>query len=208
MKPFRALLGTCCLAAVLALSACSGGDTSSSGDSPSPSASTTSPTATPTATPSPKPTASPQGKYGVTVKVLNADRYGSDPVVRSWRANLEALAGSVNHKKLLPGLSTSVTGAFRHRTVQVLQQAWSKSWRAPKVEKVRVLSVSTTGSTARLVGCIWKPTTDYRGPAGKVVGGLTRKWDQVPFTFRRVGAAWKLDKADIPTGYCRLPPPA
>ena len=207
MKPFRALLGACCLAAVLALSACSGGD-ASSGDSPSHSASTTSPTATPTPTPSTKPTAAPQGKYGVTVKVLNAGRYGSNPVVRSWQANLEALAGSVNHKKLLPGLSGSVTRAFRHRLVQVLQQAWSRNWQAAKVEKVRVVSVSTTGRTARLVGCSWKPTTDYRGPAGKVVGGLTRKWDQVPFTFRRVGSVWKLDNAEIPTGYCKLPPPA
>jgi hypothetical protein len=205
MKPFRALLGACCLAALLTLSACSGDD-ESSGD-PSPSSSTTSTSPTATATPTPKPTRAPQGKYGVTVKVLNADRYGSDPVVRSWRANLEALAGSVNHKKLLPGLSTSVTATFRHRTVQVLQQAWSKNWRAAKVQKVRVLSVSTSGRTARLVGCTWKPTTDYRDRSGKVIGGLTRKWDQVPFQFRRVGSTWKLDKADIPTGFCRLPPP-
>ena len=163
---------------------------------------------TPTATPTPKPTKPPQGKYGVTVEVLNAGRYGSDPVVRSWRANLEALAGSVNRKKLLPGLSASLTPAFRHRAVQVLQQAWSKNWRAAKVQKVRVVSVSTSGGTARLVGCSWKPSTDYRDRSGKVVGGLTRKWDQVPFQFKRVGSVWKLDEAEIPTGFCRLPPPA
>jgi hypothetical protein len=205
MKPFPALLGASCLAALLAVSGCSGDDSPSGDPSPSSSASSASPT--PTATPTPKPTRSPPGKYGVTVVVLNADRYGSDPVVRSWKANLEALAGSVNHKKLLPGLSRSVTGAFRHRTVQVLQQAWGKNWRAAKVQKVRVLSVSSSGRTARLVGCTWKPTTDYRDRAGKVIGGLSRKWDQVPFEFRRVGSAWKLDKADIPTGFCRLPPP-
>ena len=140
--------------------------------------------------------------------MLNAGRYGSDPVVQSWQSNLEALGGSVNQKKFLPGLRTLVTGAFQHRTVQVLQQAWSSNWRAPKVQKVRVLSLSTSGRKARLVGCTWKPTTDYRDRSGKVIGGLSRKWDQVPFEFRRVGSVWKLDKAEIPTGFCRLPPPA
>jgi hypothetical protein len=206
MTSFRALLGASCCAALLAVSACSGGDAPSKDSGPSPSPSTSAPT--PSATPTPKPTRAPRGKYGVTVDVLNAGRYGSDPVVRSWKANLEALAGSVNRRKFLPELNTLVTGGFRHRTAQVLQQAWSSDWHAAKVQKVRVLSLSTTGRTARLVGCSWKPTTDYRGRAGKVVGGVTRKWDQVPFEFRKVGTVWKLDRADIPTGFCRLPPPA
>jgi hypothetical protein len=205
MKSFRALLGATCCIALLTLSACSGDEPSAD---PKPKPSSTSASPSPSATPTPRPTRAPKGKYGVTVQVLNADRYGSDPVVRSWKANLEALAGSVNRKKFLPELGTLVTGPFRHRAAQVLQQAWSSDWQAPKVQKVRVLSVKTSGRTARLVGCTWKPSTDYRGRAGKVVGGLTRKWDQVPFQFRRVGSVWKLDGAEIPTGSCRLPPPA
>jgi hypothetical protein len=205
MKSFRALLGACLCIVLLTLSACSGDEPSAD---PKPKHSSTSTSPTPTPTPSPSPTRPPQGKYGVTVQVLNADRYGSDPVVRSWKANLEALGGSVNRKKFLPALGTLVTGSFRHRAAQVLQQAWSSDWHAPKVQKVRVLSVSTSGRKARLVGCTWKPSTDYRGRAGKVVGGLTRKWDQVPFQFKRVGPVWKLDSADIPSGYCKLPPPA
>ena len=209
MKPFRALLGASCCAVLLALSACSGDDAPKGDSTPDPSPSKSSPTATPhAATPNPKPTEQRKGKYGVTVKVLNDGRYGSDPVVQSWQANLEALGGSVNQKKFLPGLRTLVTEAFQRRTVQVLQQAWSNNWRATKVQKVRVLSLSTSGRKARLVGCTWKPTTDYRDRSGKVIGGLSRKWDQVPFQFRRVGPVWKLDKAEIPTGFCNLPPPA
>ncbi len=208
MKPFRALLGASCCAVLLALSACSGDDAPKGDSTPDPSPSKSSPTATPTPSPKPKPTKPPKGKYGVTVKVLNDGRYGSDPVVQSWQANLEALGGSVNQKKFLPGLRTLVTGSFQRRTVQVLQQAWSNNWRATKVQKVRVLSLSTSGRKARLVGCTWKPTTDYRDRSGKVIGGLSRKWDQVPFQFRRVGPVWKLDKAEIPTGFCNLPPPA
>lgn len=201
MTRHRAHLTGLAAALTLALTACGGGDPSaksSNSPSESPSASATTSTA-----PSPTgPPPQPKGKYGVTVDILNWDKYATDPAVRAWKQIYEALDGSVRRKRMVPGLVRRLGPDARHVFAHTLQLAWDNNWHVKKRLSVRVLSSRGSRRHAALTTCLWGPSYEFKKRDGSPAGNASKGWVKAHWDMRRAGDAWKLTSI-AQTGTCK-----
>ena len=178
-------------ALTLGLTACGGGDPSAqSSTSPSSSPSTSAPTST---APSPTgPPAQPKGKYGVTVDILNWDKYATDSAVLAYKRAAEAFQGSANLGHLAPGFTQSFAKPMQRKLVSGLQFGWTHHLHMPKTVKARVVASRSRGATTTVVDCAWGPTYGYYDSHDKWYGTPERYWLRESWTLRKVGGQWKV----------------
>lgn len=187
-------------ALTLALTACGGGDPSAK-PTTSPSSSPTSSAPTSTA-PSPTgPPAQPKGKYGVTVDILNWDKYAADAAVVAWKQTYEAVDGSVSRKKMVPGLVRRLGADARHVFTQTLQLAWDNDWHTKGHIPVRIRSRGGSGTKAVVTTCLWGPDYEFKQRDGNPAGDPLKGWLRVRWELRRVAGEWKIASL-TQTGAC------
>jgi hypothetical protein len=202
MKLLRAVAPLAAL--IVCLSACGGEAKPKADPDPSPSQ-TSSPT--PSATPSPTPATQPQGQHGVTVKILNWDKYADDPAVLAAKQRFEDLQASVNLGKFVPGLLGNLVGQARAELPSALQQAKANNLMTRKVGYWRVRSVRNQGATSTVVFCAWRPSVDFYQSNGKPYGTIAHEWKKSTAVLSKSGDSWQLSKLDV-NGTCPGGPPA
>jgi hypothetical protein len=200
MKLLRAVAPLAAL--LVCLSACGGEAKPKADPGPSPSQ-----TPTPSATPSPTPATQPQGQHGVTVKILNWDKYADEPAVLAAKQRFEDLQASLNIGKLVPGLLGNLAGQARAELPPAVQQAQANNLRTRKLGYWRVRSVRNEGATSTVVFCAWRPSVDFYQSNGKPYGTIAQEWKKSAAVLRKSGDVWKLSKLDV-NGTCPGGPPA
>ncbi|MEX0428588.1 hypothetical protein AB3X52_13235 [Nocardioides sp. DS6] len=193
MTRLRGHLTGLAAALTLALTACGGDPSAKPSTSPSSSPSTSTTSSAPSSTaPSPTgPPAQPKGKYGVTVDILNWDKYATDPVVLAAKQVNEGVQGSINRGRLVPGLlGRAGSEDVRQLMVTAVQTAASNRYHVDRRLVARV--AKRKGATATL--CFWMPSYDYRKPNGNLYQGPENYWGRYEMTFKKVGGTWKLTK--------------
>ncbi len=178
--------GVAVAALLLSLSACGGSD-----DKADPK-----PTKT-TASPTPTTPVQPKGADGVTYDVLNWETYADDPVVTAYKVTNEAISASINGRKVLPGLRAGVDKAYLRKTVDNMKFVEKKDWHVPSTASVKVDDVSTSGTSAALTACVWRPSYLYQDKNDKVVGSPDKWWDKQITKFTKSGERWVLSSVEL-----------
>lgn len=174
--------------ALLGMSACSSSDAE-----PEAVRTTTATSATPTPTPS--PTGQPQGVGGVTYEFQNWSKYSTDPVVLAWKQTYEAFSASIRSGTLQPDLRSGMSKAVLREATPGIKLAWDKGWQIKDVAQVKAQSSRTSGSTARLVMCIWSPSVAYFTASGDPVSELKKVWHKQNVKLERKGQQWIVTSA-------------
>ncbi|KQV74947.1 hypothetical protein ASC61_08015 [Aeromicrobium sp. Root344] len=147
-----------------------------------------------TASPTPTTPVQPKGADGVTYEIQNWDAYADDPAVLAWKQAVEGVAGSTNARKVLPSMRQGLSKSVLRTYVASIKQAWKGDWHVDKVGDAKVQSVRTSGNQARMVVCVWNPTTVYYDKNNKPIGDPSRAelstWARQKVTMRLTGGHW------------------
>ena len=195
---------------LVSLGACSGG-----GSDEDPKASPSkAPSAAPATTiaPPPQPPAQPTGANGVTYEIANWDQYATDPAVLAWKQTLEGVGGSVGARKVLAPVTTGMSKRVLRPYVQSLENAWKGGWTVQPIGKVRIESVTPSGSTkSRIISCQWDPSIVFYEKGGAPVGAKSVKdisaWSKQQVDMRLRGGRWIIATSKF-DGECPGGPPS
>lgn len=179
------------------MSACGGGD-----DEPD-----SKPKASKTAAATPTPKAQPQGADGVTYEIQNWDKYADDPVVLAYKTTNEAIGASINGSTILPAMREGLSKRGLRTYVPSLDMAKKRKFHVLPLGKVKISSVTTKGSSARLVVCAWVPSVNYYDKNGKAVDNAAKKWLKQNIGMRSRSGTWVLDTIKF-SGNCKGGAPA
>jgi hypothetical protein len=161
--------------------------------------------ATTTPAPAPTPAAQPQGANGVTYEIQNWDEYATDSAVLAWKQLLEAVGGSTNSGKVLEPVRRGMAKSVLRPYVQSMEQAWDNGRTVPGDAKVKVESATTSGNKAKLVMCLWAPSTVLYEKNGDATGGTSAKdlaaWTKQTVDLTIRDGRWVVTKIDFP-GTC------
>jgi hypothetical protein len=178
------LVSSVALAALLlGVSACGGSD----GGRADPTPTKTS------ASPTPTTPVQPKGADGVTYEIQNWDAYAADPAVLAWKQIFEASNGSINRGKLLPLARTGLSKPVLRILSGNLDRSIKSGWHVKPLAKVKVESARTSGSSSRVVVCLWAPSTGLYDSKGGFVGEPERFWKRLQSDLSRTSGAWVID---------------
>lgn len=179
------------------MSACGGDD-----DEPD-----STPKASKTVDATPTPEAQPRGADGVTYEIQNWDDYADDPAVLAYKTSSEAIGASINGGTILPAMREGLSKRGLRTYAPSLDMAKKRSFHVLPLGKVKISSVTTKGSRARLVVCAWIPSVAYYDKNGKAVDNASKKWLKQDVGMRSRSGAWVLDTIEF-TGNCKGGEPA
>lgn len=169
---------------------------------PSPTGAPTS-AATPTTAPSSGTLSAQRGPTDVRFRLIGAERQGSAPVVaayeRFWVTSTQSIIAYALTDEFRTLVSRSIERDYAGKAVR--DRGLGRTLRSRPVGRLE--SVSTKGSTARLVGCLWGPSVAYYDAAtGKPAEKVDTRWFEVRATLQRENRGWIIDTIAATGAFC------
>lgn len=169
------------------------GAMSACGSDDEPKAASTTTATTPVATtPAPTSPTQPQGSDGVTITIGNWEQHAEDPAVLAYKQLIEGIGASGNAGKIVPALRDVASKKVLRLYAPGLQQQWDNDWRVDEQGDAKILSSRASGSTTRIVACLWAPTTDFKDKSGKLINNQKAEWHKQRATVSVAGGTAKV----------------